>query len=201
MTYVMHLARGLGRVFAPSSVGVLIAFIISLTVLVVSQTQAILTALHITPAALDQTRGELYNRFGQFLSSSITSNLALVTFWATIGLIVYLICWGGYNLLIDARNEVTLETQYTNQAGRGGVWLHGVIKALSIAALVAYLSVFAVGFSLWLALSEPVVASISAASITLAIVAVTGFALQIYLLFALIKLTFTPWYAQDPFTD
>jgi hypothetical protein len=196
-----ELARAFWRVFRPTSLQVLASVSMALSALIVAHSQSLLALLSIGPAAIDHTRQELLTRFNAFLTSGVTSNLALITFWAAIGLVVYLVCWGGYNTFVTARNQVALQTQYTNQGPAQGLWFILGIKLAAILLLVGYLSVFTYGLSWWLALSAAFVHTPDIAGVSMAFGAVLGLAAQLYGVLVFIQLIFTPWYAQKPFTD
>jgi hypothetical protein len=161
------------------------------------QSQMILSRLGISPAAIQATHDQIVQRFGVILESQIASNIALVTFWATIGLVTYLMCWGVYNVIIEARNEVTLETQYTNRQHWGGAVETLALKAGAAVLLMILLSNFSYGLSFWSALAAPVMDDPSASAVMMVGAGVLGLALQLYLLVVLIQLTITPWYRAD----
>ena len=125
----------------------------------------------------------------------------MVTFWATVGLIAYLICWSTYNVLIEARNEVTLETKYTNR----GHWIGAVetlgLKAVGGMVLIGLVALLKPGLALWLALAIPIFTTPTMYNTALAGIAVVGLAVQLYLIFACVLLAISPWYREEAFTD
>jgi hypothetical protein len=66
----------------------------------------------ITDEALKAT---LKSQFDQFLNSEIIRTGTLILFWGAIGLIGYTIVWVLMNAIIEARNEVVIESSYTNR--------------------------------------------------------------------------------------
>ncbi|HSX02922.1 MAG TPA: hypothetical protein VLI05_06465 [Candidatus Saccharimonadia bacterium] len=194
------LLRRFGRVLRPTLAQALGAIFLALATLTLAQTQSIFARLGISQEAVTATHNQVLMRFGVILESSITANVALVTFWATVGLIAYLVCWGLYNVIIEARNEVTLETQYMNR----GHW-HGAVETLALKAvagviLMLYVGAFKYGLSLWLALASAPLDDLSTMSVLMAVLGVLGFASQLYGLLVLVQLTITPWYRKKAFT-
>lgn len=56
------------------------------------------------------------NRLTEATKSPIMHTFVIVAFWSAVGLVAYTIVWSMINVLIEARNEVVLETAYTNKA-------------------------------------------------------------------------------------
>jgi hypothetical protein len=168
---------------------------------VVAQLQGILPRIGITPQAISASQVQFHDRFDVILRSPIAAQLALMTFWALVGLVAYLICWGVYNALIEARNEVTLSTAYTNRGHWRGPYETLAVKAVAGVGLAVILSNFWSGLSLWIALSSLALGQPSPENVGLALVGVVGLALQLYAVLVFIQLTFTPWYRAESFTD
>lgn len=188
-------------ILKPTGVQVLGSLIIALALLVGAQSHALLSRVGITAQVIKTSGGQLNLHLDALLRSNVTAQIALVTFWAIIGLIAYLICWGTYNVFIEARNEVTLTTSYTNRGHWRGPYQTLALKA--VAGICLALTLFSIwpGFSVWVALSAHAVASPSLSNIALAMAAVVCFAFQLYATLALIQLTFTPWYRPEAFTE
>jgi hypothetical protein len=193
--------RRLRREIIPTPLQAIGALILASVVLIASQSQALLARFGITQAGIDVARQQFATHMDFILSSPLAANLALITFWATIGLMAYLICWGAYNLYVEARNQVTVETGYTNHGHWRSAWETLALKAVCAAALVACLAVFKYGLSFWLALAAAVFTDPSVMAILQALGAVLGLAVQLYLVLVLIQLTFTPWYNTKAFTE
>ncbi|MDB5178197.1 MAG: hypothetical protein JWN01_140 [Patescibacteria group bacterium] len=174
---------------------------LSAALLALAQSQSLMHRLGISSAAITTSQIQFHDRFDVILRSSIASHIALVTFWATIGLIAYLICWGAYNILIEARNEVTLATEYTNRGHWRGPYETLALKAAAATGLALIIGSLWFGLSFWMALSGRVISHPDPSSVTGAVIAVVGLALQLYLLLAFVQFTFTPWYRMQTFTD
>jgi len=166
----------------------------ALVFLIAEQIDSVLGLLGIGDVAIKAATSELHTRFQSILTSQVASSAALVTFWATIGLVAYLICWSLYNVLIEARNEVTLETQYTNRGHWRGHFQTLGLKAGFAAVLVVLVYLLKPGLSLYLALWVPLLAGFTATSVLSAFAAVLGLATHLYLILAAGLLTITPWY-------
>jgi len=189
------------EVALPTSVQTLSCSFLSLLILALTQTQSIIQRLGITTSQLSASSAQFHARFDTVLRSNIASQAALITFWATVGLVAYLVCWGLYNLLIEARNEVTLNTAYTNRGHWRGVKQTLALKAAAALGLVLMIWSLRYGGSLWVALSARFIDHLSVGSVLAAVVSLVGLAVQLYLVLAFILLTFTPWYRVQTFTD
>jgi len=193
--------RAFWRVLRPTLAQTLGAIFLSLCVLVGVQSQSIFSRLSASNTVLASTRTVFADRFNTVLQSSILGQVALVAFWAAIGLVVYLVCWGAYNAYVSLRNEVVLETAYINRTPLDGPWLALVIKIISAGLFVAYIMAFQYGISLWLALTDPVTLTVTMTNVIQAGLAVLGLAAQLYGLLIFVQLTVTPWYTFKPFTQ
>jgi hypothetical protein len=199
-----------GRLLAvvvPTGTQALGSIFIAMLVLILAQSQSLLQRLGITRTALLATQDQFNLRFDVILRSPIASQLALITFWATVGLAAYLICWGIYSVLVEARNEITLTATYTNRTDHAPSkhWRSALatlgLKTAAATALVLMIGSLWYGVSFWMTLAAQAVAHPALLSISLAILAVMGFALQLYLVLVCLQLTFSPWYRVETFTE
>lgn len=188
-------------VLIPTTVQGLGAIIGALLLLTAVQIDQLLRLMGIGEIAIVAGRAELHDRFSALLSSQIASTTALVTFWASVGLITYLICWSAYNLIIEARNEVTLNTAYTNRGHWRGHLETLCLKCVGAVALIAMVTLLKSSLSLWIALAAPALVAPNPVAILVALAAVLGLAAHLYLILALALVTFTPWYRPETFTD
>lgn len=196
----MHLLSALWRVFVPTTAQALGSILVALAAIIILQSRLLLDRLGISPDAIGATQSQFVERYGAILSSPITGKIVLLAFWSAVGLVVYLVCWGAYNLYVTARNEVTIETQYANRSHWDGPWGALILKVLAALIFLAYVTMFTYGLSVWLALSAPVFHQTMAESVIMATAAVIGLAGQLYLGFVLLQLLFSPWYTNLPFT-
>ena len=185
----------------PTRVQVMGSLFLSLAMIAVSQSHELLSRIGVTQQAISASKDEFHANFDSILRSSIASHIALVTFWAIVGLVAYLVCWGAYNIMIEARNEVTLTTSYTNRGHWRGPWETLGLKTLSGIGLACVVSILLPGYSFWAALASQAVNHPSVLNTLWGIVAVGGFAVQLYAVLAFAQLTFTPWYRAEAFTD
>jgi hypothetical protein len=201
MSTQVSIISKLVTVLVPTTAQALGSIATALILLAAVQADQLLRVIGIGEIALAATRSQLHERFSALLGSPVVSNLALVTFWASVGLIAYLICWGAYNILIEARNEVTLNTEYTNRGHWRGNLETLCLKSLGAVALIGIVALLKPGFSLWIALASPAIVMPTTAAIVTAVAAIVGLAAQLYLILALALVTFTPWYRRETFTD
>lgn len=200
MTPLAALGHGFWRVLVPTAAQALAAVFLALAAIVSLQSHLLLDRLGISTDAIDAAGSQFADRFGAVLSSPVTDKVVLVAFWSAVGLIIYLICWGAYNMLIAARNEVALETQYINRSHWDGPWGALVVKSLSALLALAYITTFSYGLSVWIALAAPIFQTTTLEAALMAVMAVLGLAVQLYSLLVIVQLLFTPWYTNSPFT-
>jgi hypothetical protein len=201
MSLAQTLLRGFWRVLRPTPLQVLGSFMAALLVLIGAQSSTVLRSLGISAEAIQMASEDASHRFQLILESSLVSHVALVAFWAAIGLMAYLVCWAGYNLWISARNEVTIETQYTNKGQWDSMVETLAVKAVASLGLVLYLLSFQVLLAGWLTLTSGVLNNPTTPTALMAGLAVVGMAVQLYGLIILLQLAFTPWYRPEAFTD
>ncbi|MDF2461343.1 MAG: hypothetical protein K0S68_746 [Candidatus Saccharibacteria bacterium] len=197
----MTFSRRLWVTIVPTLAQTLAAIFIAISVLTIAHIQAILPQVGITAEAIAASGDKFHARFDTVLRSPIASNIALMTFWALVGLVAYLVCWGVYNAMIEARNEVTLKTAYTNRGHWKGPFQTLAIKAAAGIGLAILLMTFWTGISTWMAFSAPVISDPSIENLISAAIGVLGFAFQLYAILVFIQLTFTPWYRAQSFTE
>ncbi|QQR52726.1 hypothetical protein IPG36_01205 [bacterium] len=188
-------------IIIPTPAQYAIAFVTSSVMLVLAHSKGILEMMEINSDAVNAVNNQFHAFFDGWLQSPIISQIAVMAFWAAVGLVAYLICWAGYNALIEARNEVTLKTAYTNRGPGSNSVRNLGIKAVAAGALLANLALLQVGIMYWFNLFGRFSTEQSYMSVVWALLAVFGMAAQLYLVLACIQLTFTPWYRAEAFTE
>lgn len=188
-------------ILVPTAGQAIWAVIFSLAIVVTSQSRVILANIGVSSGALHSVSDQFHARFDGILRSEITSQLAVITFWAVVGLVAYLLCWGAYNVLVEARNEVTLNTVYTNRGHWKGPYHTLGLKVFSAIGFGLLLASVVPGFSIWMSWFAHFVNSPGVLTSVMAVVAIFGSALHLYLVLAFAQLTFTPWYRPGAFTE
>ncbi len=196
----LSFGQRLWRELLPTLGQALGSLVLAMAILTISRSATIMTRLGITDAGVAQSQESLLGHLRSVIVSPITSNLVLVMFWAIVGLIAYLVCWAFYNFLVEARNEVTLETAYANRGHWRGPWQTLGLKLLCGAGLVMILATLHLTVPQWVSLGETVFSEVTVSSIGLGIVSILGLAANLYLVLAFAQLTFTPWYRVKSFT-
>ena len=196
MSTVPSLGERFVKVIIPTRVQVLGALLLSLIILAPTQSHALLVGLGLPSDIVAAGQTQFGSRFDNILNSTFVAQFALITFWAVVGLVTYLICWGAYNIFIEARNEVTLKTSYTNRGG-GGHSPYRVLafKAAAAGGLAVTIGALRYGFALAVALAARFSSSPSIATSIWAALAIVCLAVELYFIFIFIQLTFTPWYS------
>lgn len=195
------ISEQLQQVLTPTMGQAVISLVLSAVWLVLTHAVGILLLIGAPAAVLGAAQLVATGQLKDVVSLPIVSNVALITFWATIGLVVYLLSWAAFNVLIQARNEVTLTTAYTNR----GHWRSPLatlgLKLGCAVALLAMVALIRPGAGLWFGWFDGWLTTPSAGSALLAVAAVIGFAAQGYLTYMAGLLTFSPWYRTEAFTD
>lgn len=201
MAAELSFGRRLLAVLLPTKSQAFACIIIALLVLVGAHARRVLALIGVDSAVLDISGTVVHGRLEPILTSQISASVALVTFWGGIGLAAYLICWSAFNLLIQARNEITLTTQYTNR----GRWRDPIealgIKLAGAAILIGIIALLRAALALWLSVVAGFLVAPEPASGLFALAATFGLAAHLYLILAFALVTFTPWYRPEAFTD
>lgn len=201
MASQLSFSRRLLAVLIPTFGQGALSLIISLAIIAGSRAGQFLPLIGVNATAVSATSTALHARFDSYLTSQLASMAVLITFWAGVGLVAYLVCWAAYNALVEARNEVTLKTQYTNRGHWRGPLETLALKAVGAVTLVIACTLIGPSLALWLTLSEPVFVGLTLTAALYAALAVLGLAAELYLILALVILTITPWYRAEAFTD
>ncbi|HEY6736957.1 MAG TPA: hypothetical protein VI322_04555 [Candidatus Saccharimonadia bacterium] len=201
MSAVLTFRERFLAIVVPTSGQTIMALAAAFVILVAGQSRAILERIGVSSGVLHTISDQFHSHFDGLLRSEVASQLAVVTFWAAVGLVAYLVCWGAYNILVEARNEVTLTTVYTNRGHWRSPYHTLALKAVAAAGLALGVWSLWFGVALWMALLAALVYTPGVVTALLALVGWVGCAAQIYMILALIQLTFTPWYRPEAFTD
>lgn len=115
----------------PSALAVLSYFVLSVAFLVASSFKAILLAFSHDSAATLQTFSGAVAAYG---NNVIVSWLTIILFWGTVGLAVYTLFWLAMAFFTAARNELIVETAFSN---RGHFWAKVRVPLIKLAMLGA----------------------------------------------------------------
>jgi hypothetical protein len=191
----------LGAVILPTPAQIAGSLVVAIIIVAAAGSETFISRLGIPAEFIAATQHQFQERFDAILRLGIASQIALISFWATIGLVAYLICWGFYSILVEARNEVTLNTAYTNRGHWRGPFHTLALKAVSATGLALILSSLWYGVSFWLSLSLQIFYTFTPGTVLAGLGAIIGLALHMYLTLVFAQLTFTPWYRAESFTD
>lgn len=195
------LLKRLLLVIIPTQVQALAVLALSFVMLTLTQVHVLLGRLGVTQAGISLSGDQFHEHFDGVLQSAVAGQVALITFWASVGLVAYLLCWAVYNLMIELRNDLTIEALYTNRGPNHGPGVALMFKLACAAGLALVFASLWLGVSLWVALFATAVESATLLGAWPALAAIIGFAIQLYVLFAFVQLTFTPWYRVETFTQ
>jgi hypothetical protein len=128
----------------------------------------------------------------RYLDNNFTHTLVIVLFWGLIGLIAYTLVWLVTNALINARNDIVVETEYANKGAttrRVQTNIERFALASLLLAVIGLTALVLVPF--WLgAFTTFIISPVSLLGITWAIVAILGFAANAYAIVTLGQVVF-----------
>lgn len=111
------MTQSLKRVLAPTPVQAIVCFLVSLVGMVALYREQIWRLIQAGTGSLGAELGAI--DYGSGLTSIVQSPILrtamIVGFWSAVGLLAYTVVWSLVNVLIETRNEVVLETEYTNR--------------------------------------------------------------------------------------
>jgi hypothetical protein len=193
--------RRLALVLIPTPSQALACFILAIVLLIGPHVAQILSLIGLSDSALSILKLSVRGWLESVLTMPISQTVAFMTFWLGVGLITYLVCWLGLILLSQARNELTLTTNYTNRGHWQGPYETLALKCVGAAVLVTCVAILKPGLVLWLGVVGTYFSGPNLSGGLFALFATLGFAVQLYLILAFALVTFTPWYRAEAFTD
>ena len=188
------------RVLIPTKLQTLVSLLLGVAIIGAMHFPTLLSYIGADPEALKAAGTQLHERFSGLLVSPGAVGLTIATFWAAVGLMAYLIFWSLSNVVIQARNQLTLETKYTNRGNWRGPVETLAVKAVGGTFFMGIVFLLKPGLALWVALNSVFYKSLGL-QILISSGSALGVALQLYLVLVCVILTFTPWYREDMFTD
>ena len=201
MSAQFSLRRRLALVLIPTPTQALGCIILAVVLLIVPYITRILALIGITDSYLSLFNVAVHGRLETILTAPISQTVAYLTFWLGVGIVTYLTCWLGLILLSQARNELTLTTNYTNRGHWQGPYETLALKCVGAAVLVTCVAILKPGLVLWLGVVGAYFSGPNLSGGLFALFATLGFAVQLYLILAFALVTFTPWYRAEAFTD
>jgi len=117
----------------PGLVRVVTFFAISLSFLVISNWQNILNVLNNSVARGTPVTVGLPNYLRYYTDNQIVSWLTIIIFWGTVGLAIYTLFWLVMAFFTAARNELIVETAFSN---RGHFWDKVRVPMIKLVMLV-----------------------------------------------------------------
>jgi len=141
-----------------------------------------------------QVFGQL--NYGETLASVTNSPIihtaVIIGFWSGVGLVAYTIVWSIINVMIEARNEVVLETEYTNKSALAQRIRTPLLQLALAAGLFVGLLVGAKWvFPFWLGMANTALRATGALpAVGYGLLSVFGMGLTIYLLVLMAQLVF-----------
>lgn len=72
-----------------------------------------------------------------FGENKVTNLISLVVFWSGVGLVSYSIIWSIYSFFSEAKNEVVVNEEYTNQISKHEKLQRGLVQAGLLAGIIA----------------------------------------------------------------
>lgn len=127
----------LRAVLIPTTGQALGSLTIALVVLVVLNWQLILSLISQSAyVPTDDVSKVLLDKLAQLSQLPHAANVSAGIFWAVVASLAYLVVLFIQNQLINAQNEVIIETEYTNERGHRGYLLRRVLTKLALIFLI-----------------------------------------------------------------
>jgi len=148
----------------------------------------------IKDGALNNVLGQIGygNQLASITSSPIIHTLVIVAFWSGVGLVAYTVVWSLINVAIEAKNELVLETAYTNKSAFAQRVKTPLLQlGLAAGLFIGLLFAAHVIFPFWMRLAASAISTQSiTTSLGYAVAAVFGTAATIYVLILMGQLIF-----------
>lgn len=101
------LSINLKQVVAMLGFGLILLFVINISVVTLHFTQG-------TLLAKEEVQSSFAAQIQEWLSLPILNTVTLIVFWVTVGLLAYSVLYWAYNIFSEARNEVIVERDYVS---------------------------------------------------------------------------------------
>lgn len=180
----------LKRILATNSIQLTFCLALGLAILIGTNWPLVIGRF-VDPALLEKFVAPEVKVPAQVFGNELVPKLVVALFWGTIGLIAYTLVWGLVNMIIEARNEVTLETAYVNKGRLDrrltgpliqmglALLLFGVLIITALATIPLWVNFFADFLIVW----KPV-------ALLYLLGSVVGTTINIYLIWVLIRAVF-----------
>ena len=126
--------RRLRDITFPSIVRIMTYFVIAVAMLVATNWKNIINAINQNAVDSQPFLQSLPNYISAYTDNQIVSWLTIVLFWGTIGLAAYTVFWLGMAFFTAARNELIVETAFSN---RGHFWEKIRVPLMKLVMLIA----------------------------------------------------------------
>ena len=126
--------RRLRDITIPGIVRIMSYFVLAVTLLVLSNWKNILNAINQNAVDSQPFLQALPGYISAYTDNQIVSWLTIVLFWGTIGLAAYTVFWLGMAFVTAARNELIVETAFSN---RGHFWEKIRVPLIKLVMLIA----------------------------------------------------------------
>lgn len=181
------------KILIPTLGQTVASVLISIIILVIIYRELILNKIFGDSAELINFARDSYTaRLATLNNNVILNKLAIGLFWSVLGLVAYTLLWAAFNVIIEARNEVVVGTEFTNKA-RFAQRVKAPLTQISLAALL-FIFLGVTGkllLPLWLDLFHTGVLTIpNWHGLITTIAAVIGLAANFYLVAIFIQLVF-----------
>lgn len=186
--------QSLKRVLTPTPIQAISCIMTSLVVMIALYRDQLWHRIQTATGSVgaELTMLDYSGSLANIVQSPILRTAMIVGFWSAIGLLAYTVVWSLVNVLIEARNEVVLETEYTN---RGALWSRLKVPLLQLGLGVALiLSIYLsarLTLPLWLDLMSTAMVSVELwQTLVYAAFAILGASVNLYAVIVLGQLVF-----------
>lgn len=181
------------QILVPTSVQAVLSVIAAIAMFVVIYHDILLAKLmsYMSLAQLPSS-ASFWGRMQRYADTAIGHNAVIIIFWSIVGLVAYSIFWTLINIGIEARNEMVIETTYTNKGSLGDRFL-GVSNQIIVGLLLIIFVIISAIFllPLWSSMFGFLLTSqFSVLSVVSGLASVLAAAVNLYFGFVMLQLVF-----------
>ncbi len=177
----------LRQILIPSGLQVLVCNTLSLILIVSLYFQAIFNRFNVTSVEPPNLQESLTTQLTRLNEIAAVRTGVIVLFWSIVGLVAYVAYITIANAVIEARNEVVIEMEYTNR-GHGPNRFRGIALQImfGLGLIVVLILSSLWGLPLWFDLvSNFLIGSLTLQTTLSAILGVAGLAANLYVIWTL----------------
>lgn len=137
-------------ILLPPRLEVLIYFILSALTFGFINVTPIINRILSEPLTSNISADDYLGSLGFLSEVPLVNTAVIVVFWSGVGLVAYTVAWAIINAVIEARNEIVVESEYVNKGSAWSRFKEPLFKSALIVSLFAWISINSKWFLPWL---------------------------------------------------